>query len=145
MRSLIGILLSIILVGCDCDPICEAHKEAKTFLSKEHSNTKIIEFLSSYIGEAPGAKRYAVFVNWGVSKPEQFVAIMNHPKVTDRIIDIVTYKISDMGQSESYCKVYAKRTETKNEKRIRKSLTWLTNMAYNQAFHRTQSLMRLFR
>jgi hypothetical protein len=119
---LIGILLTLILVGCDCDPICEAHREATVFFNQKHTNTEIVQFLDSYIGEAPGAERYAVFVNWGVSKPDRFVEIMNHPKVTERIIDIVTYKISDMGQSENYCIIYAQRNTTNNERYIRKSL-----------------------
>jgi hypothetical protein len=122
MRNLIGILFSLILVGCHYDPISEAHREAKAFLNQKHTNIEIIEFLDSYIGEAPGAERYAVFVNWGVDNQEQFVEIMNHPKVTKRIMDIVVYKISDMGQSEKYCKIYVQRKTTNNEKHIRKSL-----------------------
>ncbi len=122
MYKLVALSLFVFLSGCDCDPICMAHKEAKAFLNQEHSDSDVVDFLNSYIGEAPGAERYSVFVNWGVSKPEQFVSIMNHPNVTKKILDITAYKISDMGQSDSYCKIYAQRNETENDKYIRKSL-----------------------
>jgi hypothetical protein len=122
MRTLVGIMLSVFLLGCDCDSICEAHKETEKPLSQEHSNTEIVEFLNSYIGEAPGAEKYAVFVNWGTSRPERFIEIMNQPNVTKRTMYLVTYKISDMGHSETYCKIFSNRKETENEQYIRKSL-----------------------
>ncbi len=122
MRNLVGILLSVLLVGCDCDSICEAHKETEKVLSQQHSATEIVEFLNSYIGEAPGAEKYSAFVNWGVSRPERFIEIMNQPNVTKRTMDLVTYKISDMGQSEAYCKIFSNQKDTANEKYIRNAL-----------------------
>lgn len=122
MRSQIGVLVAVFLAGCDCDSICEAHKETKRFLSQEHSATEIVDFLNSYIGEAPGAEKYSVFANWGVSRSDRFIEIMNQPNVTKRTMDLVTYKISDMGQSKAYCEMFVNRKETANEKYIRKSL-----------------------
>ncbi|MDH5629579.1 MAG: hypothetical protein OEY96_05425 [Gammaproteobacteria bacterium] len=122
MRQIIVILVLCLLSSCDCDSICQANRETQAFLNDAPSNKEVVDFLGAYIGEAPGAEKYAVFVNWGVLNPDRFVEIMNHPDVTKRIMDITKYKISDMGHSQKYCVIYAHRNETENEKYIRKSL-----------------------
>ena len=116
------ILVCILLSGCEGDLASHAHRETEEFLSQETSNIEIIDFLNSYTGEASSAWRYEVFVNWGISNSDRFVKVMNHPKVTKRILDIALYKISDLGQSAAYCRIYSRRSNTNNEKYIRESL-----------------------
>lgn len=122
MKFQVGLLLSVLLVWCDCDSICEAHKETARLLNQEHSDAEIVDFLNSYIGEAHSAEKYSVFINWGVSRPERFIEIVNRPNITKRTLDLVTYKISDMGQSKTYCEMFSSQKETVNEQYIRKSL-----------------------
>ena len=116
------VLVCILLSACERDLVSHAHRETEEFLSQEPSNIEIVDFLNSYSGEASSAWRYEVFVSWGISNSDRFVKIMNHPKITKRILDITLYKISDMGQSATYCRIYALRNKTDNEKHIRESL-----------------------
>ena len=120
MRFGLILIWMIFLYGCECDSLCEESRNTKKFLNDVHSNEEIIDYLNSYIGEAPGAERYLVFVNWGADHPERFIELMNHPNTNQRILDLVVYQISDMGQSEKYCEIYAKINNTKNDAYIRK-------------------------
>lgn len=122
MKIIVGTVFLVLLAGCECDSICDANRETKNFLNSDKTNTEIVNYLNTYIGEAPGAEKYSVFVSWGVNNTRKFVAIMNEKEVTERTINLVTYKISDMGQSNKYCKIYEQRTETENDKKIRNSI-----------------------
>ena len=122
VKPLTVFCISFLLVGCTCDSICEANKRTAEFLSQKHSDTEIVEYLNTYIGEAPGTEKYGVFVNWGLENQDRFVAIMNHPSITAKNLRIVLHTISDLKQSANYCQIYKERQETENEKHIRKSL-----------------------
>ncbi len=116
------IILVLLLSGCDCDSICQANRATNAILDNYKTHSEVAKYLNEYIGEAPGAERFNVFVNWGVSNPEEFVAMMNSPEISDKVLDIVIYKISDMGQSEKYCEIYRQRKERTNDKVIRSGL-----------------------
>jgi hypothetical protein len=121
--KLVAVFLTLgLLTSCSCDSSCESKKEIRRFLNSTKSHSEIIEFLHVYKGEAPGAEKYSAFVIWGGENTKEFVAIMNHEKITDRTIDLVIYKISDMGQSNYYCEIYKDLTKTANDRKIRDSL-----------------------
>ncbi len=122
MRFSLVLIWTIFLCGCECDSLCEENRRTTKFLNDGHSNEEVIDYLSSYIGEAPGAERYSVFVNWGINHLDRFIGLMNHPNTNQRILDLVVYQISDMGQSEIYCEIYANINNTKNDKYIRRSI-----------------------
>lgn len=88
-------------------------------LAHYKSDVEVLDFLNSYAGEAPGAARYSAFVIWGVRNKTSFLSIMNNPMVNDRNIELVVYQISDMGLSDSYCKIYQNRTKAKNDLAVR--------------------------
>jgi len=114
--------ITFFLAGCSCDSICEANKDTTEFLNQKHTEGEIIEYLKTYIGEAPGTEKYGVFVNWGLDNQDRFVATMNHPSITSKELGRVLRTISKLNYSERYCQIYRDRHETENEKHIRKSL-----------------------
>lgn len=116
------IFIALIIAGCECDQICEESKVANAVFDNYKSDTEVIDYLNSYAGEAPGAAKYSAFVIWGVYNQNKFLRIMNNPQISQRNIDLVAYQISDMGLSNSYCKIYEKRTATENDLAVRSRL-----------------------
>ena len=122
MRLLLISLFAWILVGCGCDSTCKADRTINTSFDKNTSDEDIIYYLNQYKGKAPGAATYGAFVNWGVTNPKRFIAILNHPKITKRNLDLVVYKIADYGNHSKYCQIYKDLDVQKNDKYIRDRL-----------------------
>ncbi|NVJ59489.1 MAG: hypothetical protein HWE27_03820 [Gammaproteobacteria bacterium] len=122
MKRLSATLLVLLLVGCECDSICEANKATAEFLDKNPSSEQIIDYLNEYKGEAPGAATYGAMVNWGLKNSSKFVETLNHPKVTNRNLDLIVYKIADYGNHSKWCKIYSDLTERENDQYIRSRL-----------------------
>lgn len=122
MKLLLILLFIWVFVGCECDSICEANRATKKLLSSNPSNERIIDYLNEYTGEAPGAATYGQFVNWGLINPDRFVAILNHPKITQRNLDLVVYKIADYGNHSEWCQIYSDLNKNENEKYVRDRL-----------------------
>ena len=74
-------LLSIVLVGCGCDSICESHNQTVELLSSYSDDLEVVRFLNQYNGEGPGSEKFSVFVNWGV-KNSQKVTVNGTLKLT---------------------------------------------------------------
>ena len=122
MNRLSVTLVALLLVGCECDSICEANRVTSSFLDKNPSSVQIIDYLNEYKGEAPGAATYGVIVNWGLKNSTKFIETLNHPKITNRNLDLIIYKIADYGNHEEWCKIYNDLTVRKIDKYIRSRL-----------------------
>ena len=122
MNRLSMTLFALLLVGCECDSICEANKATRAFLNENPSSEQIIDYLNEYKGEAPGAETYGAIVYWGLENSTKFIEIFNHPKITNRNLDLVVYKIADYGNHEKWCKIYSDLTVRQNDKYIRSRL-----------------------
>lgn len=50
--------LVLLITGCDCDPICQSHRETKEVLSEFLDEDTVIAFLEKYNGEGPGSEKF---------------------------------------------------------------------------------------
>ena len=121
MRILV-IAIFLLLTGCECDSICESNKQTKALLKSYSNKTEVISFLQTYNGEGPGSEKFATFVAWGVKHPDEFISIMNHQEITKQTLDLVSYKISDIGYSKEYCDIYNPSITGRNVVAIRKAI-----------------------
>lgn len=122
MKRLSATILVLLLVGCECDSICEANKATSDFLGTNPSSEQIIDYLNEYKGEALGAATYGAFVNWGIENSTKFVETLNHPRITTRNLDLIVYKIGDYGNHAQWCTIYSDLTVRNNDIYIRSRL-----------------------
>ncbi len=111
-----------VLVGCECDSICEANRSTDKFLKTEPTDEQIIDYLNLYKGEAPNAETYGAIINWGLETPDRFIELVNHPSITTRNLDLIVYKIADYGNHSEWCDIFTDLNERTNDRYIRDKL-----------------------
>ncbi|MCU7812578.1 MAG: hypothetical protein KZQ77_15325 [Candidatus Thiodiazotropha sp. (ex Notomyrtea botanica)] len=116
------ITIFLALGGCDCDSICEANKETKDLLSSYKTDADVVKFLKKYNGEGPGSEKFSVFVAWGVEHPMEFISIMDHENFTSKVLNIISYKISESGYIKEYCDIFYQNSTSYNAQVIRQSI-----------------------
>lgn len=104
----------MVLAGCECDSICESHRETNALLASYDKDIQVVNFLNQYNGEGPGSEKFSVFAIWGAQHPQKVVSIIANQHISNQTIDGILYAISDMGQSEAYCDIYKNLTPTEN-------------------------------
>ena len=117
------------IMGCECDSICESHKATKAKLKSYSSDSELVSFLQTYNGEGPGSEKFAVFVAWGVDNPSEFISILNHQDISEHTLSLISYTISEIGYSKEYCAIYDSAGTGRNVASIRNAILGCTNNA----------------
>lgn len=65
---------------------------------------QVVEWITEYHGEAPGAEVRAVILNFGIRHPRDFLRILKQIPVEKRteVIDLLRFSLEDTGQEKAF-------------------------------------------